>query len=50
MVILVSLVIFGESGNFGEYAVSCKYCESGNLNVFGDHDECGNFCECFFFG
>ena len=43
------MVILGESGNFGEYVVSCKSCESGNLNLFGDHDEYGNFCEgCFF--
>ena len=50
MVILVNLVILGESGNFGEYVVSCKSCESGNLNVFGDHDECVSFCECCYFG
>ena len=43
-------MILGESGNFGEYAVSCKSSESGNLNVFGDYDECGNFCECCYFG
>ena len=36
MVILVNLVILGESGNFNEYVVSCKSRESGNLNVFGD--------------
>ena len=44
------MVILGESGNFGEYVVSCKSSESGNLNVFGDYDECGNFCECCYFG
>ena len=32
MVIFVNLVILGESGNFGEYVVSCKSSESGNLN------------------
>ena len=36
MVILVNLVILGESGNFNEYVVSCKSRESGNINVFGD--------------
>ena len=50
MVILVYLVILGESGNFGEYVVFCKASESGNLNVFGDYDECGNICECCYFG
>ena len=50
VVILVNLLILGESGNFGEYVVSCKSSESGNLNVFGDYDECGNFCECCYFG
>ena len=48
MVIFVNLVILGESGNFGEYVVSFKSSESG-LNVFGDYDECGNFCECCYF-
>ena len=42
-------MIWGESGNFGEYVVSCRSRESGNLNVFGDYDECGNFCECCYF-
>ena len=41
---------FGESGNFGECFVSCKSSESSNLNVFGGYDECGNFCECCYFG
>ena len=41
---------FGESGNFGEGFVSCKSSESSNLNVFGGYDECGNFCECCYFG
>ena len=46
----MNLVILGESGNFCEYVVSCKSSESGNLNVFGDYDECGNICECCYFG
>ena len=50
MVILANLVIFGESGNLSEYVVSCKSSESVNLNVFGDYDECGNFCACCYFG